>query len=379
MGKSASGVDTGRPRRRVLGTILVLAGAAAGCSDAPSGNASSITVYPATFDILEGDTARAVAVYRNSVGVVEAVAGMQWSSSDTAVLTVEPTGKVHATGTGTASVRASVRGVTGEATVTVGPVYLVGAGDIAVCGVGGDEQTAALLDTLPGTVFTTGDNAYQSGTAIEFATCYEPSWGRHRGRTRPAPGNHDYLTAGAAGYFGYFAAAAGPPGLGYYSYDLGGWHLVSLNSEVALGPGSAQYLWLQADLAAHPQRCVLAYWHKPRFSSGANHGNNPGVAPLWDLLYAAGADVVLGGHDHVYERFASQTPAGVADPAAGIREFVVGTGGGTLYAFAAPQPNSEVRYSASYGVLWFRLRARAYDWTYVSTAGVMDSGTDQCH
>jgi hypothetical protein len=157
---------------------------------------------------------------------------------------------------------------------------LVGAGDIATCGSAKDEATAKLLDTIPGTVFTTGDNVYNSGTAREFATCYDPNWGRHKARTRPTPGNHDYSTPGAAGYFDSFGHAAGDPTTGYYSYDRGAWHIIALNSNLSMRTGSPQERWLRRDLAAHPVRCTLAYWHHPRFSSGS-HGSRPAPQPLW--------------------------------------------------------------------------------------------------
>ena len=210
------------------------------------------------------------------------------------------------------------------------PVF-VGAGDIASCASSGDEATANLLDGIPGTVYTLGDNVYDSGTDAEFADCYNSSWGRHKARTRPIVGNHEYRTPGASGYFKYFGAAAGESSKGYYSYDLGAWHIVALNSMCqnvgGCGATSPMVTWLKGDLATNPSSCTLAYWHHPVFSSGAEHGNNPKMIPSWDALYAAGADVVLSGHDHDYERFAPQTSSGVADPDRGIREFVVGTGG----------------------------------------------------
>jgi hypothetical protein len=256
---------------------------------------------------------------------------------------------------------------------------LVGAGDIAACGRMGDDSTAALIDGIEGTVFTTGDNAYSSGSPEEYRDCYDPSWGRHRARTRPVPGNHEYLTPGAAGYFAYFGAAAGNPGEGWYSYDLNGWHLVALNSEMPAGPGSAQERWLRADLAANPARCTLAYWHHPRFSSG-RYGNDPRTDGLWRALYEAGADVVLVGHDHVYERFAPQNPDGGADPARGIRQFTVGTGGLSLYAFNTPHPTSEVRYNQTFGVLKLVLERGAYAWEYIPVSGSFrDTGRTACH
>jgi len=265
-----------------------------------------------------------------------------------------------------------------------GDPVLVGAGDIGTCAGTGDAATAALVAATAGTVVTLGDNVYSSGTAAQFAGCYGPTWGRFKSRTRPAPGNHDYLTPGAAGYFGYFGAAAGPRGKGWYSYDLGAWHIIALNSNcgiVGCGPGSEQNRWLRADLAAHGAQCTLAYWHHSRFSSDYSHGNNAGVAPFWDALYQYGADVVLSAHAHDYERFAPQTPAGRADPAFGIREIVSGTGGESHYGFKAPQPNSQVRNAATFGVLKLTLHSRGYDWRFVPQPGktFTDSGTGSCH
>lgn len=261
------------------------------------------------------------------------------------------------------------------------PAILVGAGDIADCDSDGDEATAALLDKIRGTVFTAGDNAYGDGTASEFANCYQPSWGRHKGRTRPSPGNHDYETEGASGYFGYFGAAAGEPDKGYYGYDLGDWHIVALNSNVSMEAGSAQGRWLRADLAASTKRCTLAYWHHPRFSSSDSHGSSTEPQPLWEALYQAGAEIVLSGHDHTYERFAPQTPDGRPDPARGVRQFVVGTGGARLYDFGDPIANSEVRYNDGHGVLKLTLRPNRYDWEFIPVAGdrFTDKGSGSCH
>ncbi len=262
---------------------------------------------------------------------------------------------------------------------------LVGAGDIASCSSRGDEATAALLDAIPGTVYTLGDNVYDSGSTSEFTTCYHPTWGRHKVRTRPAAGNHDYGTVGAAGYYGYFGAAAGDPGRGYYSYDLGAWHVVVLNSNCAAvggcGPGSPQERWLRADLAAHPSPCILAYWHHPRWSSGTTHGSSTSMASLWDLLYDHGADVVLAGHEHHYERFAPMDKAGARDDAPGIRSFLVGTGGRSHYGFGASLPTSEARNSDTYGLLKLTLMPDGYEWQFVPEAGktYTDSGSAPCH
>jgi len=261
----------------------------------------------------------------------------------------------------------------------VDPV-LVGAGDIANAEAN-DSLTANLLDTIPGTVFTTGDNAYPDGTSANFTTHYEPTWGRHKARTRPAPGNHDYQVAGAAAYFSYFGSNAGPVGRGYYSYDLGSWHIVSLNSEVSMTAGSAQERWLRADLAASTKPCTFAYWHKPRFTSGANHAPNFATGPLVQALYHFNAEVVVAGHNHQYERFAPMNPAGQLDTARGVRHFVAGTGGAGAYRFGVVQPNSEARNSGTHGVLKFTLHANSYTWQFVPVAGktYTDSGTTSCH
>lgn len=262
---------------------------------------------------------------------------------------------------------------------------LVGAGDISLCWFemftwfSGADATAHLLDGIAGVVFTVGDHVYENGTTRELRNCYAPTWGRHRARTRPSPGNHDYRTAGATPYYTYFGENAGPPGRGYYSYDLGAWHIVSLNSNIPVEAGSAQERWLRADLAAHPSRCTLAYWHHPVFSSG-RHGNSPRMRALWVVLYEFGVDVVVNGHDHHYERFAPQTPDGTLDLKRGIREFIVGTGGAELYDLYTIRPNSEVQNSTTWGVLKLTLHAASYDWEFVPVAGgtFRDRGTAIC-
>ncbi len=265
-----------------------------------------------------------------------------------------------------------------------GDAVLVGAGDIADCSRTQDEATATLLDGIAGTVFTAGDNVYENGTASEFANCYGPSWGRHKARTRPVAGNHEYQTSGASGYYGYFGSAAGAPSKGYYSFDIGAWHAVVLNSNCSqvggCGATSSQASWLRSDLAANPASCTIAIWHHPRFSS--SQASPDGLtAPLWQILYDAGADLILVGHRHNYERFAPQTPAGAADPSFGIREFVVGTGGVALVGFSGTMANSQVRNSSTYGVLKLTLRASSYDFSFVHIAGqsFTDSGSASCH
>jgi hypothetical protein len=270
--------------------------------------------------------------------------------------------------------------VTGQVS---GDPVLVGAGDIASCRSTGDEATAGLLAGIDGTVATFGDNAYPKGTDADFAECYEPSWGQFKARTLPSPGNHEAV--GSSGYFDYFGAAAGEPGKGYYSYDLGSWHVISLNSNCSsvvggCASGSPQEQWLKADLAAHSNACTLAYWHHPRFSSGI-HGDHSFVDPFWNDLYQAGAEVVLNGHDHDYERFAPLNPSGQPEPTQGIREFVVGTGGAELRAFPTIKPTSEAQVAGKNGVLKMTLHPDSYDWQFVTAPGGIeaDGGNASCH
>ena len=264
---------------------------------------------------------------------------------------------------------------------------LIGAGDIASSSTAA-ESTAKLLDAAVAAdsntiVFTAGDNAYPSGSASDYSKYYDPTWGRHKARTRPSPGNHEYLTSEASGYLNYFcpntANCSFPGGTKqlYYSYNLGNWHLISLNSELI---NSSQLAWLQNDLAVHSSSCILAYWHKPRFSSGSVDGSNPNLQPFWDALFAAKADVVVVGHEHSYERFAKMSPSGSADPN-GIRQFVVGTGGAGAYGFKSIKPNSEVRFKNITGVIKFSLHNEGYDWTFVPSTSTKlgDSGSDTCN
>jgi acid phosphatase type 7 len=262
---------------------------------------------------------------------------------------------------------------------------LVAAGDIAYCGQPYDEATASVVNSIPGTVAALGDLAYETGTAAEFSACYQPSWGAFKDRTRPAIGNHEYESDSAAsGYFGYWGSRAGNPGQAWYSYNLGAWHIVVLNSNCsAVGGcqrGSPQEAWLRADLAAHKRDCTLAYWHHPRFSGG-QVTNEDDLEPLWAALYVANADVVLNGHAHNYQRFAPQNPVGVADPARGIREFVVGTGGNPTLHPVAAVANTEVTNNDTWGVLKMTLHPRGYDWQFLRAAGgnFTDSGSQPCH
>lgn len=305
------------------------------------------------------------------------------------------------------------------------PAVLAGAGDIARCYPGNAfrefrfptadhpaARTAQLLDAMPGaTVMTLGDNAYEFGSPLDYWGCYQPTWGRHLSRTQPSAGNHEYLTPGALGYFLYYRQRAAPP-LGYYSYDLGSWHVVVLNStpqvylcwppesdEIppgfptlpdpsVIGPDAgracagdaAQQAWLATDLASHRDaQCTAVYFHHPRYSSG-KHGNHFQVQKFWDIMYANGVDVVLGGHDHLYERFAPQTPDAVRDDLFGIRQFTVGTGGAEFYAVSTVKPNSEVIINDTHGVISLALDTGAYAWAFVGVDGsIRDSGSADCH
>jgi hypothetical protein len=275
--------------------------------------------------------------------------------------------------------------------VAARPPVVVAAGDIAAdCRPEGNEATAEatakLVNDIQGTVLALGDLALPRGSAESFQECYDLSWGYFKGRTRPVAGNREYYAEGAAGYFDYFGKAAGEPGKGYYSFDLGQWHLVALNSNCEeLGgcdKSSPQVRWLKADLAANDdKRCTLAYMHHPRFSSGVKHGSTHYVKPLWGALYEAGAEVVLSSHELNYERFAPQNPDGREDPERGIREFVVGTGGKGHYPIVDTLANSEVHNDETYGVLKLTLNPESYEWRFVPVEGetFTDSGSARCH
>ncbi|MGH7359370.1 MAG: metallophosphoesterase family protein [Candidatus Rokuibacteriota bacterium] len=260
---------------------------------------------------------------------------------------------------------------------------VIGAGDIATCTRDDDELTAQILDQHPDApVFTLGDNVYEDGTPAEFMDCYDPTWGRHKARTIPVVGNHEYHMPGAVGYYGYFGLASTPPD-GYYSTDVGDWHIVVLNSNCSevggCHEGSPQELWLRSDLAANHKKCTLALMHHPRFSSG-QAGNTLSLAKLWKTLIFYHADVVVSSHDHDYERFAPQTQSGRLNLNKGLRSFVVGTGGAEQRNFKRVRANSEVRHTGTPGVLKLTLHATSYDWEFVPAAGFTftDTGTADC-
>ena len=272
------------------------------------------------------------------------------------------------------------------------PPILAGAGDI--CSSNGNcESTARLLDALfppgapdtAGKVFTAGDNAYENGSDSDYATNYDPRWGRHKARTKPSVGNHEYLTPGATGYFNYYGAAAGDPSQGWYAYDLGVWRVYVLNSDCwnvgGCSANNPQVTWLRADLAANPRLCQVAYWHRPRFTSTGAHDDEPLMQPAWQALYDYGVDVVLSAHNHFYERLAPKNASGVRDDATGIRSFIVGTGGRSHHAITSLEPDSEAHNDTTYGILKLTLNATSYTWAFIPVAGAtfIDSGSTPCH
>jgi hypothetical protein len=272
-----------------------------------------------------------------------------------------------------------------------GTFILIGAGDIASCkSLEGAEATAKLIESIPGEVFAAGDLAYEKGTAEEFKNCYDKTWGRFKNRTHPAPGNHEFYGAkDGSPYFDYWGTQAGEREKGYYSFDLGDWHVIALNTNCAApglegcGAGSPQDLWLQKDLAEHSRSCIVAFGHHALYSSGVlkSHAIHPELRQLWQDLYRAHADLVLNGHEHSYERFAPQDPYGNLDAKHGIREIVVGTGGRDHGPLGFPIPNSQVRNADSYGVLKLTLSPGKYAWEFVPVEGSTfhDSGEDACH
>jgi hypothetical protein len=389
---SATGLVTGAAAGSA--TITARSGSKSGTASITVTSASApapvatVSVTPNPGSVQVGATVQLTATPKDAQGNVLTGRTITWSSNATSIATVSSSGLVSGKAVGSATITATSEGKSGTSAISVtaappasGGVVFVGAGDIADCSSSGDQATATLLDGISGTVFTAGDNAYEDGSALNFTNCYQPTWGRHKARTKPAPGNHDYHISGAADYFAYFGSAAGPSGRGYYSYDLGDWHIVSLNSEVSMSTGSAQEQWLRADLTASTKQCTLAYWHKPRFSSGTAHGSLSSAQPLWQALYDHGAEIAIAGHEHNYERFAPQTPTGAADPTKGIREFVVGTGGRSHYTGFNKIANSEVFNGSTWGVLKLTLGSGTYSWQFIPVAGATftDSGSGQCH
>jgi alkaline phosphatase len=267
------------------------------------------------------------------------------------------------------------------------PITVLIAGDIAMgTADSGEELTAQLIEQRKGLVITAGDNAYESGTLAEFRVHYAPTWGRFLERTRATPGNHEYYTPGARGYFDYFGWRAGPERLGYYSLKVGDWRIYALDSEVCeldvgCGPGSPQYTWLKKTLAKPAARCSLAVYHTPLFSSGF-HGNEPRVRPLYRLLYEAGVELIVNGHEHDYERLAPARPDGRIDSKKGVHQIIAGTGGAPLRPKGAREAAHSRLYSDdAWGVLELRLKQRSYTWTFLPVEGetFTDRGTRSCH
>jgi 3',5'-cyclic AMP phosphodiesterase CpdA len=257
---------------------------------------------------------------------------------------------------------------------------LLAAGDIAAC-TKGSALTARILDSIPGDIIVPGDAAYfQPDQPDPYATCYGTTWGRHKSRTRPVPGNHDAEPAMVRLFFEYFGAAAGEPPGGYYSFDAGDWLVIALNSTIAMDEGSAQGRWIRSTLAANSRRCTLAFMHHPRFSSGP-HRTNPATRVAFELLHRGGVDVLVSGHDHIYERFAPMRPSGARDDRGGVRQFVVGTGGNGLYRIRSVRRYSQRRQNRVYGVLKLTLRSADYSWEFVpaSHTEFRDSGRASCH
>ena len=369
-------------------TVVVVVGALV----ATAGAAAKTVVGTARPDVLRGTAANDRLFGKDGADRIFGLAGrdvlvggngkdlLDGGPGDDRLVARDGTRDVVRCGPGSDTASVDQQDVSSSCETLLGPVggattfVLAGAGDIAVAG-RGDDETAALLDRIrPDVVFTTGDNAYPDGSTSDFAQRYDPTWGRRKASTRPSPGNHDHHTPDAAGYFAYFGTRAPGP---YYSYDLGSWHLVSLDSELPVEPGSKQYEWLRRDLASSEATCTLAYWHKPRFTAG-RYDDFEFTKPLWQLLYDARAELVLNGHDHNYQRYPRLDPDGHADPARGIRELVVGTGGAGLYS-VRPDPRRDAAYDRENGVLQLTLRPGRYDWRFLPVSGsYSDSGSGTC-
>ena len=267
------------------------------------------------------------------------------------------------------------------------PAILLGAGDITICGSDTDDQTAYTLDWLiqaypQAQIFTVGDNVQIMGEAHEYANCFHPTWGQFKERIHPSPGNHDWFTEEGKAYFEYFGEAAGPAGLGYYSYDHGSWRMISLNSNCEqrdCSAESAQMQWLRAELLANQNRCTMVYWHHPRWDSGTVP-IDPAADVFWRTAAENGADIVVNGHDHHYERFTPIDAQGNPD-SQGTRPFIIGTGGAWLFELGKPLPITEARDNTTYGIMVFYLHPEQYEWAFVPVDGgkFWDTGEGECH
>lgn len=371
-------------RRGLRCLTAALAAGAIGCADASGPTAGArLVLSPPWTSIVVGDTVSKSDTVRARLvtpsGDTVSGSAVVWSSSNPAVLSVDASGLVRGVGLGTATIRGSAGGVIGEQQMTVTHPVFVGTGDIGSCLSIRDDDTGRLLDSIAGVVFTVGDNDYSDATpAPAYGVCYPSSWARHLPRTRPAPGEDDLRNGTLDAYYGFFGAVAAPP-LGYYSYDLGTWHIVVMNTTPTAD--AAQLAWLEEDLADHPALCTLVITHRPRFSSG-NTGSSGAQAPIFQILYDAGVDILLSGNDHDYERFAPQAPDQTLDAAGGVVQFVVGTGGKSHGTINLPlEPNSVVQNDDTYGVLRLVLHPGSYDWKFIPIPGrtFTDVGSASCH
>jgi Bacterial Ig-like domain (group 2) len=372
--------------RRLLLAVASAAVAAMGVA-CQNGNepprVAHLALSPPWVSIVVGDTVSGDTTVRakfvSSQGDTIRADSVSWASTAPTIAAIDGTGLVRALRTGRVTIRGAVGGDTASQAITVTDPVLVGAGDMGTCTSNHDEATAVLVDSVAGTVFTLGDNDYSDGTPTPaYGVCFDSSWGRFKARLRPAPGDDDLRNASLADYYAYFGAIAHPP-LGYYSYDLGTWHVVVLN--VITSTDTTQLNWLRADLAGHSNLCTLAILHRPPFSSGNTH-NSPGQLPVFQALYDNGAEMLLSGNDHDYERFGPQAPDQSPDPTRGVVEIVVGTGGKSHGAINLPlQPNSAAQNADTYGVLRLVLHPSSYEWRFIPVAGrtFTDAGSANCH
>ena len=367
--------------RRVFIALLTAGAGACAETAAPVGG-GRIALSPPWTSIVVNDTVSGSTTVQARLltesGDTAPAGAVTWSSSNTAIFRVDAAGVVRSVAPGAATLQGSFDGVEAERSITVTPPVLVGTGDIGSCLAIRDDETGRMLDSIAGVVFTTGDNDYSDATpAPAYGVCYPSSWARHLPRTRPAPGEDDVRNGTLSDYYGFFGAAAAPP-RGYYSYDLGTWHIVVLNTTPTAD--TTQLRWLEDDLADHPALCTLAITHRPRFSSG-NTGSAPVQGAVFQRLYDAGVEILLSGNDHDYERFAPQAPDQTPDPD-GVVQFVVGTGGKSHGAINVPlEANSVAQNDDTYGVLRLVLRPGSYDWRFIPTPDrtFTDAGSATCH
>jgi len=370
--------------RRAL-IIALAAGAGAGaCTDLQSPTMGGrVALSPPWTSLVVDDTVSGgttvLARFITTSGDTAPTGAIVWSSSNTGILRVDAAGVVRSVAPGEAILRGSFGDTTAEQHMTVTPPVFVGTGDIGSCLAIRDDETGRMLDSIAGVVFTVGDNDYSDATpAPAYGVCYPSSWARQLPRTRPAPGEDDLRNGTLSDYYGFFGAAAAPP-LGYYSYDLGTWHIVMLNTTPTAD--TTQLRWLEDDLADHPAVCTLAITHRPRFSSG-NTGSAPVQGAVFQRLYDAGVEILLSGNDHHYERFAPQAPNQTPDPAGGIVQFIVGTGGKSHGTVNLPlEANSVAQNDDTYGLLRLVLRPGGYDWRFIPTSDrtFTDAGSATCH